>query len=113
MITGGASGIGESTARLFAKHGAKVLVGDVQDDLGQSLCKDINSNEPSGSSSFVHCDVTKEEHVENLVNTAISKYGKLDIMYNNAGKRNIQLWKIPNSNCFFFFFQSKILRHQC
>lgn len=85
VITGGASGIGESTARLFARQGAKVLIADVQDELGQSLCNDINSKDGSSSSLFVHCDVTKEEDVENLIDTAISKYGKLDIMYNNAG----------------------------
>lgn len=81
MITGGASGIGESTARLFSKHGAKLLIADVQDELGQSVCKQLSSS----SVSFIHCDVTKEQDVENAVNTAISKYGKLDIMFNNAG----------------------------
>ncbi|KAK9939039.1 hypothetical protein M0R45_015748 [Rubus argutus] len=81
LITGGASGIGESTARLFSKHGAKVVIADVQDDLGRSVCKTMN---PS-STTFVHCDVTNEKEVENAVNTATAKYGKLDIMFNNAG----------------------------
>ncbi|XP_028767289.1 secoisolariciresinol dehydrogenase-like [Neltuma alba] len=80
LITGGARGIGEYTARLFSKHGAKLVIADVQDDLGLSVCKDL-----SDSSSYVHCDVTKEKDVENAVNTAVSKYGKLDIMFNNAG----------------------------
>ncbi|KAG4980001.1 hypothetical protein JHK82_033237 [Glycine max] len=79
IITGGASGIGEATARLFSKHGAHVVIADIQDDLGLSLCKHLES------ASYVHCDVTKEEDVENCVNTAVSKYGKLDIMLNNAG----------------------------
>ncbi|XP_061357984.1 borneol dehydrogenase, mitochondrial-like [Gastrolobium bilobum] len=82
LITGGASGIGEATARLFSKHGAEVVIADVQDDLGYSVCKDLES---SSSASYVHCDVTKENEVENAVNTAVSKYGKLDIMFNNAG----------------------------
>ncbi|PRQ32505.1 putative secoisolariciresinol dehydrogenase [Rosa chinensis] len=81
VITGGASGIGESTARLFSRHGAKVVIADVQDDLGQSVCRDLN---PS-STTFIHCDVTNEKDVENAVNTATTKYGKLDIMFNNAG----------------------------
>jgi NAD(P)-dependent dehydrogenase (short-subunit alcohol dehydrogenase family) len=81
LITGGASGIGESTARLFSKHGAKVVIADIQDELGHSVCKDLNSQ----STSFVHCDVTKEKDVENAVNLAVSKFGKLDIMFNNAG----------------------------
>lgn len=81
MITGGASGIGECTARLFSKHGAKLVIADVNDDSGQSVCKDLTDS----SSSYVHCDVTNEKDVENAVNTAISKYGKLDVMLNNAG----------------------------
>ncbi|KAL0008071.1 hypothetical protein SO802_009573 [Lithocarpus litseifolius] len=81
LITGGASGIGESTARIFSKHGAKVVIADIQDELGHSVCKELNPQ----SSSFVHCDVTKETEVENAVNHAVSKYGKLDIMFNNAG----------------------------
>ncbi|KAL3532135.1 hypothetical protein ACH5RR_005656 [Cinchona calisaya] len=89
VITGGASGIGESTARLFVKYGAKVVIADIQDDLGHSVIKDITSkysnNQEDSSISYVHCDVTKESDVEIAVNTAISKYGKLDIMFSNAG----------------------------
>ena len=82
LITGGASGIGESTARLFSRHGAKVVIADIQDNLGQSVCKELSS--PT-SASFVHCDVTSEKDVENAINVAVAKYGKLDIMFNNAG----------------------------
>ncbi|XP_059429497.1 borneol dehydrogenase, mitochondrial-like [Corylus avellana] len=81
LITGGASGIGEATTKLFSKHGAKVVIADIQDELGHSVCKDL----PPQSTSFVHCDVTKETDVENAVNLAVSKFGKLDIMFNNAG----------------------------
>ncbi|CDP06872.1 unnamed protein product [Coffea canephora] len=81
LITGGASGIGESTARLFVKHGAKVVIADIQDDLAKKVCQDLD---PS-SASHVHCDTTQESDIENAVNTAVSKYGKLDIMFNNAG----------------------------
>ncbi|RZB75069.1 Secoisolariciresinol dehydrogenase isoform B [Glycine soja] len=79
IITGGASGIGEATARLFSKHGAHVVIADIQDDLGLSICKHLES------ASYVHCDVTNETDVENCVNTTVSKHGKLDIMFNNAG----------------------------
>lgn len=81
LITGGASGIGEATARLFSKHGAQVVIADIQDELGHSVCKDLSES----SASYVHCDVTKEKDVETAVNTAVSKHGKLDIMFNNAG----------------------------
>lgn len=81
LITGAASGIGGCTAKLFAKHGAKVVIADVQDDLGQAVCEAIGLS----NSVYVHCDVTNEEDVKNAVDTAISTYGKLDIMFNNAG----------------------------
>ncbi|KAH0724194.1 hypothetical protein KY285_000060 [Solanum tuberosum] len=82
IITGGASGIGEATTRLFTKHGAKVLIADVQDDQGQSIIKEIGENRDV---SYVHCDVKVEKDVKNVVDMAISKYGKLDIMFSNAG----------------------------
>ncbi|KAJ4824698.1 hypothetical protein Tsubulata_016486 [Turnera subulata] len=87
IITGGASGIGESTCRLFVEQGAKVIIADVQDDIGQSLCKQLAaaSSEGEDSASYVHCDVTSDIDVKNAVDFAMSKYGKLDIMYNNAG----------------------------
>ncbi|KAF7847776.1 hypothetical protein BT93_L2579 [Corymbia citriodora subsp. variegata] len=80
VITGGAGGIGESTARLFSKHGAKVIIADIRDDLGKSVCMDLGPE----TASFVHCDVSIESDVENAIATAVDKYGKLDIMVNNA-----------------------------
>ncbi|CAI0391499.1 unnamed protein product, partial [Linum tenue] len=82
LITGGASGIGESAARLFVQHGAKVLIADLQDKLGQSLATELG---PPETVSFVHCNVTVDSDVANAVDTAVSRYGQLDIMYNNAG----------------------------
>ncbi|KAG6772427.1 hypothetical protein NC652_017368 [Populus alba x Populus x berolinensis] len=82
IITGGASGIGESTSRLFVEHGAKVIIADVQDQVGQSLCKELGTED---NVYYVHCDVTSDTDVKNVVDVAISKYGKLDIMYSNAG----------------------------
>ncbi|XP_038701699.1 secoisolariciresinol dehydrogenase-like [Tripterygium wilfordii] len=82
IITGGASGIGESTVRLFIHHGAKVLIADIQDELGNSLCQELDSPE---SITYVHCDVTSDTDVKNIVDLAISRYGKLDIMFCNAG----------------------------
>ncbi|XP_065856555.1 short chain aldehyde dehydrogenase 1-like [Euphorbia lathyris] len=84
LITGGASGIGESAARLFVRHGAKVIIADVQSELGQKVCDQIKSKF-GDVVSYINCDVTKETDVENAVNTAVSTHGKLDIMFNNAG----------------------------
>ncbi|XP_021750811.1 secoisolariciresinol dehydrogenase-like [Chenopodium quinoa] len=81
LITGGASGIGEYTAKLFTENGAKVMIADIQDDLGQSVCKDLG---PS-MASYIHCDVTNEAHVQNAVDSTMAQHGKLDIMFNNAG----------------------------
>ncbi|KAI9153382.1 hypothetical protein LWI28_010535 [Acer negundo] len=80
-LIGGASGIGECTARLLARHGAKVVIADIQDELGQSA---VHSIGPSNS-SYVHCDVTNESHIKNAVNQTVTTHGKLDIMFNNAG----------------------------
>ncbi|XP_043707100.1 short-chain dehydrogenase reductase 2a-like isoform X2 [Telopea speciosissima] len=80
IVTGGAGGIGEATVRLFTKHGAKVVIADVEDSLGTTL-----ANSLSPSVTFVHCDVSIEEEIENLINSTISRYGRLDILFNNAG----------------------------
>ncbi|TXG58196.1 hypothetical protein EZV62_016025 [Acer yangbiense] len=81
LITGGVSGMGECTARLLAQHGAKVVIADIQDELGQSA---VHSIGPSNS-SYVHCDVTNESHIKDAVNQTVTTHGKLDIMFNNAG----------------------------
>lgn len=78
MITGG---IGSCTAKLFCQHGAKVLIADVEDEKGHALCKDRGPN----SASFIHCDIAKELDVSKAIDNTISKHGKLDIMFNNAG----------------------------
>ncbi|KAK1398131.1 Sex determination protein tasselseed-2 [Heracleum sosnowskyi] len=80
IVTGGAKGIGEATVRLFAKHGAKVIIADVEDTLGNAL-----ANTLTHSATYVHCNVSIEEDIENLIDSTISRYGRLDIMFNNAG----------------------------
>ncbi|KAI3838417.1 hypothetical protein MKX03_013181 [Papaver bracteatum] len=84
IVTGGAGGIGECTAKLFARYGAKVVIDDVQDDLGKSVCKDVTDS-TGGTVSYIHCDVSKEQDVKSLVDGTMENYGKLDIMFNNAG----------------------------
>ncbi|KAI4300593.1 hypothetical protein L6164_033952 [Bauhinia variegata] len=82
IITGGASGIGAATAKLFVEHGAKVIVADVQDEIGQSFCKALG---PNDTVLYARCDVTLDSDVKDVVDMAVSKFGRLDIMYNNAG----------------------------
>ncbi|KAG8374466.1 hypothetical protein BUALT_Bualt11G0135100 [Buddleja alternifolia] len=81
IVTGGARGIGEATVRLFAIHGAKVIIADVEDTLGNSVVNSLMSPQVT----YVHCDVTSEEDIQSLINSTISKYGKLDVLVNNAG----------------------------
>ncbi|XP_057499859.1 short-chain dehydrogenase reductase 2a-like [Actinidia eriantha] len=80
IVTGGARGIGEATVRLFARQGAKVVIGDVEDAIGNVL-----ANSLAPFVTYVHCDVSLEKDIENLVNSTISRYGRLDIFFNNAG----------------------------
>ncbi|XP_057846567.1 short-chain dehydrogenase reductase 2a-like [Cryptomeria japonica] len=80
IITGGAHGIGEASARLFNKHGAKVIIADIADDAGHKLAESL-----SQWAVYIHCDVSKEEDVRAAVDLAMEKHGQLDIMFNNAG----------------------------
>ncbi|KAK1354378.1 short-chain dehydrogenase reductase 3b-like [Heracleum sosnowskyi] len=81
IITGAASGIGEATARLFVEHGAFVVIGDIQDELGQKVVSSIDSDKIV----YKHCDIRDESQVQELILCTIQKYGSLDIMFSNAG----------------------------
>jgi NAD(P)-dependent dehydrogenase (short-subunit alcohol dehydrogenase family) len=87
IVTGAASGIGKATAIAFAKEGAKVVVSDYQNDLGQQTVEEIKKFQ--GEATFIKCDVSSEEDVKNLVAKTIEKYGHLDCAYNNAGVEGI------------------------
>ncbi len=83
VITGAGSGMGRATSVLFAREGAKVVVADINDRGGAETVDQIRS--AGGDAFYVHTDVSRAADVKNLVDTAVKKYGKLDIMYNNAG----------------------------
>ena len=80
IITGGASGIGEATARLFLREGAKVVITDVQDQLGEKLVQELGPN-----LRYQHADVRDEDQVRAVTDLAADAFGGLDIMFNNAG----------------------------
>ncbi|KAF9587405.1 hypothetical protein IFM89_002045 [Coptis chinensis] len=85
IITGGASGIGEATARLFANEGAHmVVIADIQDQIGQSVASSIGLHR----CAYMHCDVSDEGQVEFMVDSTVQSYGRLDIMFSNAGMVN-------------------------
>jgi len=83
LITGAASGIGEATAELFAREGAKVMLADVQDDLGRQVVERIRA--AGGTAEYVRCDVSVGEDVGGMVRATMESFGRLDVLYNNAG----------------------------
>ncbi|CAN6176556.1 unnamed protein product [Urochloa humidicola] len=83
VITGGASGIGAATAREFVRNGAKVILADVQDDLGHALAAELSAG--GDAASYTRCDVTDEAQVAAAVDLAVARHGKLDVIFNNAG----------------------------
>ena len=80
VITGAASGIGAGTARLFAREGANVVVADLQEEAGRALVDELGD-----VARFASCDVTSEDDVAAAVDLAVSEFGALDVMFNNAG----------------------------
>ncbi len=83
LITGASSGIGRETALLFASEGAKVVAVDIKDEFGQEVVDLIKKQ--GGKAVYVHADVSKAADCENMVRVAEETYGKLDILFNNAG----------------------------
>jgi len=83
VITGAASGIGRATAILFAAEGAAVLAADVQDDAGAQTVATIRA--AAGRAEFVHADVSRSEDVRRMVRAAVEEFGRLDVLFNNAG----------------------------
>src|SRR5262245_34657718 len=83
LITGGGNGIGRETALLFASEGACVVVVDVADAAGQKTGEDIQA--AGGKAVYVHADVSKAADCENMVAVAEKTFGKLNVMFNNAG----------------------------
>ncbi|GAB4833322.1 hypothetical protein Ancab_031567 [Ancistrocladus abbreviatus] len=116
IITGGASSFGESIVRLFAKHGAKVIIADIQDEKGILLSNDINSH--GGEVTYIHCDVSNEYDVKNVVDVAIFKYEQLDVMFNKTnisgsinvsilGTNDEELNRVFNVNAYGSFLGAK------
>ena len=83
LISGGARGQGACEARMFASEGARVVFGDILDDLGAQVEAEIR--ELGGEATYIHLDVTQESDWAAAVQTAVDRYGKLDILVNNAG----------------------------
>jgi len=82
-VTGGGAGFGESMGELFAAHGAKIVVADVNEAGGERVVQEIVSR--GGEAIFVRADVSKAVDFDELVRACVQRFGRLDIMVNNAG----------------------------
>ncbi|MEW6300302.1 MAG: glucose 1-dehydrogenase, partial [Thermodesulfobacteriota bacterium] len=98
LISGAARGMGECEARLFAREGAKVVLGDVLEEQGQQVAREILQD--GGAATFVRLDVTAEDDWRRAVEVTEQTYGKLDVLVNNAGivrmapldETNLEAW---------------------
>jgi 3alpha(or 20beta)-hydroxysteroid dehydrogenase len=90
LISGGARGQGAEEARTFAREGARVVFGDIRDAEGKQVEADIRAS--GGEAVYVHLDVTQEADWQNAVHEAVTRFGKLDILINNAG---IVIQRVP------------------
>lgn len=83
LVAGATSGIGEATAHMFAREGARVMLAGRRESLLQEICADISGK--GQSAAYVVCDVTDEDAVKNMVEATVKTFGRLDYAYNNAG----------------------------
>jgi len=98
IVTGAGSGIGHATANLFAKEGAKVVVADIESSLGKKTVEEISKN--GGTAVQAVADVSKADEVRAMIKTCITNFGKLDILFNNAGIEGPRglLWKMKEDD---------------
>lgn len=87
FITGGGGGIGRATAERFAEEGAKVVIAEINKELGEAAAASARSmtGNSGGDAHFVHCDVTDKASVTAAINETVARFGKLNVLHNNAG----------------------------
>jgi NAD(P)-dependent dehydrogenase (short-subunit alcohol dehydrogenase family) len=85
IVTGGASGMGRSTVELWLDEGASVIIADLNQANGEELVEEMRAKGYGDRVQFVRTDVSKEEDIVRVVETAVANWGKLDVMFNNAG----------------------------
>jgi 3-oxoacyl-[acyl-carrier protein] reductase len=96
IVTGGGSGFGEGIAKRFAEEGAKLVVADIDDANGKRVTGEIEAAHGQGCAAYVHADVAKDSDVKGMVEACLGRFGKLDIMVNNAGisHRNMPMLEV-------------------
>lgn len=87
LITGGGGGIGRATAERFVEEGAKVVIAEIDPKVGLSAAESARTfaGENGGDACFIYTDVSDEKSVRNVIDQTVQKYGKLNILHNNAG----------------------------
>src|SRR5262249_30719618 len=85
IVTGGGSGFGEAIARRFAEEGAKLVVNDINDDGGARVVQAIEGAHGQGSAAYLRADVSRDADMAQLIAGSLDRYGRIDIMINNAG----------------------------
>jgi NAD(P)-dependent dehydrogenase (short-subunit alcohol dehydrogenase family) len=121
LITGGGGGIGRATAERFAEEGAKVIVADIDARSGEAAAGSARqrAQNSGGDAHFVRCDVTERTSVQAAVQETIARYGKLDVLHNNAGGSTLEdgpvteapeaeFWRAIKLDLFGTFLCSKI-----
>jgi NAD(P)-dependent dehydrogenase (short-subunit alcohol dehydrogenase family) len=121
FITGGGGGIGRATAERFAEEGAKVVIAEINDALGEAAAQSARERggRSGGDAHFVHCDVTDRTSVEAAIAQTVKRFGKLNILHNNAGGASPQdgpvtevseqeFWRVITLDLFGTFLCSKV-----
>ena len=85
LISGGARNIGGASARMLVAEGAKVVIGDLLDDEGKALADELCHEFGQSAARYVHLDVTSDDDWRSAVELTASEFGKLDVLFNNAG----------------------------
>jgi 3alpha(or 20beta)-hydroxysteroid dehydrogenase len=85
LISGGARNIGGASARMLVAEGAKVVIGDLLDEEGKALAEELCQEFGDGSARYVHLDVTSDDDWRSAVAYTVAEFGKLDVLFNNAG----------------------------
>jgi 3-oxoacyl-[acyl-carrier protein] reductase len=99
IVTGGGSGFGEGIAKRFAEEGAKIVVNDIDDAGGRRVAGEIEKAQGQGSAIYIHADVAGDGEVRAMVEACLARFGRLDIMVNNAGitHRNMPMLEVPEA----------------
>jgi NAD(P)-dependent dehydrogenase (short-subunit alcohol dehydrogenase family) len=121
VITGAGSGIGRATAERFAEEGAKVVVAEINPEFGEAAAQSARAvaGNSGGDAQFIHCDITDKAQVSRTVAEVVQRYGRLDILHNNAGGSTAadgpvteapeeEFWRVIKLDLYGTFLCSKI-----